>query len=378
MGRHVSGNCPELDRLVDDACAEMGREIDSLCIPRLAGVVLGGGYGRGEGGVKEKLEARVGVGETIDKFHSSTPTQNSNSELQLKTPTPTLSNDLDFFAITEDGVPEQETITAIGEALKPVSEKWTTKLGVDVDFAVKIPWRLKHDEERIMVQELVRGYFDVAGKKGEELFSGIAKIDAAKLPWMEAARLMMNRGMGLLFAQERGTGNGERGTGNGERIPRAKRAPEAAQCGVGTVEFVNRNINKCILGVGDAFLVSRGLYCWRVEERAAALAAQGDNGLYARAVEWKFRPAEEPVCDLETAREAWLDGYMEVIAAVGDDDYSRTLRNAARWLVRRRSIGEIRTFALNPVVRILESVKRHIRDRAAPDDSLMRDWEIFN
>ena len=366
MGRHVSGNCPELDRLVDDACAEMGREIDSLCIPRLAGVVLGGGYGRGEGGVKEKLEARVGVGETIDKFHSPTPTQNSNSELQLKAPTPTLSNDLDFFAITEDGAPEQETIAAIGEALKPVSEKWTKKLGVDVDFAVKTPWRLKHDEERIMVQELVRGYFDVAGKKGEELFSGIAKIDAAKLPWMEAARLMMNRGMGLLLAAEK-------------QLSIVDSRHPTADCRLSNVHsFINRNINKCILGAGDAFLVSRGLYSWRAEDRAATLKAQGDDGLYARAVEWKFRPTEEPVCDLETARETWLDGCMEVIAAVGDGDYRRTLRNAARWLVRRRSIGEIRTFALNPVVRILESVERHIRDRAAPDDSLMRDWEIFN
>ena len=353
MGRHVSGNCPELDRLVDDACAEMGREIDSLCIPRLAGVVLGGGYGRGEGGVREckveSVKCKVEEGRGSDECR--------------------LSNDLDFFAITEDGVPEQETIAAIGEALKPVSEKWTKKLGVDVDFAVKIPWRLKHDEERIMVQELVRGYFDVAGKKGEELFSGIAKIDAAKLPWMEAARLMMNRGMGLLFARckvESAKCKADGASAVESRMSDADRA------------FVNRNINKCILGVGDAFLVSRGLYCWRVEDRAAALAAQGDDGLYARAVEWKFRPTEKPVCDLETARETWLNGYVEVIAAVGDGDYSRTLRNAARWLVRRRSIGEIRTFALNPVVRILESVERHIRDRAAPDDSLMRDWEIFN
>ena len=360
MGRHVSGNCPELDRLVDDACVEMGREIAALCIPRLAGVVLGGGYGRGEGGVREcKVES---VKCKVEEGRGKREEGRGSDECRL-------SNDLDFFAITEDGVPEQETIAAIGEALKPVSEKWTTKLGVDVDFAVKIPWRLKHDEERIMVQELVRGYFDVAGKKGEELFSGIAKIDAAKLPWMEAARLMMNRGMGLLFARckvESAKCKADGASAVESRMSDADRA------------FVNRNINKCILGVGDAFLVSRGLYNWRVEERAAALAAQGDNGLYARAVEWKFRPTEEPVCDLETARETWLDGYMEVIAAVGNDDYRRTLRNAARWLVRRRSIGEIRTFALNPVVRILESVRRHIRDRAAPDDSLMRDWEIFN
>jgi len=353
MGRHVSGDCPKLDRLVDDACAEMGREIAALCIPRLAGVVLGGGYGRGEGGVREckveSVKCKVEEGRGSDECR--------------------LSNDLDFFAITEDGAPEHETIAAIGEALKPVSEKWSKKLGVDVDFAVKTPWRLKHDEERIMVQELVRGYFDVAGKKGEELFSGIAKIDAAKLPWMEAARLLMNRGMGLIFA-------------------RCK--VESARCkvdGVSAVEsrmsvadraFVNRNINKCILGVGDAFLVSRGLYNWRVEDRAAALKARGDGGLYARAVQWKFRPTDEPVCDLETARETWLNGYLEVIAAVGDDDCRRTLRNAARWVVRRRSIGEIRTFAQDPVLRVLESVRRRVRDRATPDGSLMRDWEIFN
>ena len=115
-----------------------------------------------------------------------------------------LSNDLDFFAITEPGAPEAEVVPAITAALEPVSKKWTRELGVDVDFAVKTPWRLKHDEERLMVQELLRGYFDVAGRKGEELFAGIRRVDAAELPWSEAARLLMNRGMGLLLAKEEG------------------------------------------------------------------------------------------------------------------------------------------------------------------------------
>ncbi|MBQ3343632.1 MAG: hypothetical protein IJG84_17155 [Kiritimatiellae bacterium] len=167
MGRHVAGDCPQLDRLVDEACASIGSEVAALKLPRLAGVVLGGGYGRGEGGA---IECR-------------------------------LSNDLDFFAITEPGVPEAEAIAEIAAALEPVSRKWTAEIGVDVDFAVKTPWRLKHDEERLMVQELLRGYFDVAGRKGEELFSGIRRVDAADLPWSEAARLLMNRGMGLLLAK---------------------------------------------------------------------------------------------------------------------------------------------------------------------------------
>jgi len=337
MGRHVSGDCPELDRLVDDACAEMGRELDSLCIPRLAGVVLGGGYGRGEGGVQEcKVEGMPAAGCR-------------------------LSNDLDFFAITEEGVPEAETVAAIGEALKPVSEKWTKKLGVDVDFAVKTPWRLRHDEERIMVQELVRGHFDVAGKKGEELFAGIAKVDAAKLPWMEAARLMMNRGMGLLLAAEKL-----------QSIVDSRRT--TADCRLPNVHsFVNRNINKCILGAGDARLVARHAYAWSAEERASALG----DGLYSAAVAWKFRPQADPVCSWERAREAWLEALGEVCAAAGGGRF-RSLRNAARWLVRRRSVGDLRTFALDPVARVLDSVARHVRDRRAPERSLMRDWQVFN
>ena len=308
MGRHVAGEMPALDRLVDGACAEIGHEIDTLRVPRLAGVVLGGGYGRGEGGAK-------GDG---------------------------LSNDLDFFAITEDGAPESEALASIGAALRPISEKWTAKLGIDVDFTVKTPWRIRHDQERLMIQELLRGYFDVAGKKGEELFAGMERIEASKLPWMEAARLLMNRGMGLLFARERGTG-----------------------------DFVVRNINKCILGVGDARLIAHHAYTWRAEDRATALG----DALYGAAVEWKFRPKEAPVCDWEKAREVWLEALDEVSGGARN---SRTVRNAARWLVRRRSVGDLRTFALDPVVRVLESVARCVRERRAPGDALMRDWQVFN
>ena len=327
MGRHVAGDIPALDRLVDDACAEIGREIDALCVPRLAGVVLGGGYGRGEGGAR-------GDG---------------------------LSNDLDFFAITEADVPEAETLAAIGAALKPISEKWTVKLGVDVDFTVRTPWRIRHDLERLMIQELLRGYFDVAGKKGEELFAGMERADAAKLPWMEAARLLMNRGMGLLLAKSRIDGSST-----------VESRMSGEHC-----DFVVRNINKCILGAGDARLIARHAYAWRAEERAKAL---GDS-LYGAAVEWKFRPKEAPVCDWEKAREVWLDALAEVSGnsgSSGDSISSRSLRNAVRWLVRRRSVGDLRTFALNPVVRVLESVARCVRERRTPGDALMRDWQIFN
>ena len=200
-----------------------------------------------------------------------------------------------------------------------------------------------------MVQELIHGYVDVVGEKGEVLFAGIERREPSDLPWMEAARLLMNRGMGLLFA----------------RVEK-------------NVDFINRNINKCILGAGDAFLISRGLYRWRATERADACEAQGFDRLYRSAVEWKFRPSDVPVCDWETAREEWLDAKLNVTAAVDGEGFRRSVRSAARWVVRRRTLGEIATFGMNPVVRILERVARCVEMRSAIPPSLRRDWEIFN
>ena len=334
MGRFVALDRPELDRLVEESCASIGRENESLAVPHLVGVVLGGGYGRGEGGV---MERGTGNGER----------GTGNGEM--------LSNDLDFFVVADGDIPEAEAVASIGAALKPVSEKWTKRLGVDVDFAVKTRWRLKHDEERIMVQELLRGYFDVAGEKGAAMFDGIERRPAESLPWMEAARLLMNRGMGLLFAGE----GGERETG-----------------------FVARNINKCILGAGDARLVARRRYAWRAEDRAKALG----DALYSAALDWKFKPGEEPVCGWETARKVWQEAFYEVYESSRasssrlsrQSSASRSLRSALRWIVRRRSLGELRTLGLDPVVRILQAVSRHVGERTPPGASLLRDWEIFN
>ena len=312
MGRFVAGECPELDQAVESALRELGGEIERARIPRLAGVVLGGGYGRGEGG------ALLGGG------------------------APRLYNDLDFFAITEDGAPEAETVAAVGKALEPIAEKWTKQLGVDVDFAVKTPWRIKHDEDRLMIQELVHGYVDVALAKGEKLFAGVRTLNPNELPWMEAARLLMNRGMGLLLADE-------------SKDP----------------GFVARNLNKCVLGAGDARLIAGGRYAWRAEERADRL---GDE-LYSAAVEWKFRPQVEPVANWERAREAWLEAYDEVSAL---SDASRSVFSALRWVARRRTVGELSSFALPPEVRVLRRIAAAIRAKGAVTPDLRRDWQVFN
>ena len=165
MGRFAAGEAPEADAIVADAILRIGGEIEALAVPQLRGVVLGGGYGRGEGGVRESVKCKM---ESVECR---------------------LSNDLDFFAITDEGADEGRAAPRIAAALEPVSAEWTRNLGIDVDFTVKTPWRLKHDMERLMVQELLHGYADVAGEKGEILFAGLEKREPSALPWMEAARL---------------------------------------------------------------------------------------------------------------------------------------------------------------------------------------------
>ena len=48
MGRYVAGDAPEMDRLVNEVVKRVGAEIGALSVSFLQGVVLGGGYGRGE------------------------------------------------------------------------------------------------------------------------------------------------------------------------------------------------------------------------------------------------------------------------------------------------------------------------------------------
>ena len=328
-------DCPAADRLVDDAIRAIGAEIDALAIPRLLGVVLGGGYARGEGGV-------------VDAEGSA----------------PRLSNDLDFYVVAEDGASPAD-LAAIAAELRPVSEKWTARLGVDVDFSPpKTPWRIRHDEERLMIQELVHGYCDVAGRPGAELFRDVARRDPSALPAMEAVRLLVNRGAGLLLAAEAAKSS-----------PVSDSSSEPSN--LRTFEPSNgdeaRNINKAILGCGDARLIARGGYRWRAEERAEALG----EPLYAAAVAWKFRPRPESVCDWEKARDAWLSA-VDGIGSAHATLRARSLRAVLRWIARRRTLGAPRTLGLDPLVRILDEMVPAVRDRAPFPPSLRRDWEIFN
>ena len=117
----------ELDSLLDGALAGIAADIEAKKSPFLRAVVLGGGYGRGEGGVW-----RTPAGDR-------------------------LYNDLDFFVFSSRA--GRADAGKIERDLREISKKWETKLGVSVDFGpAKNIESLKTVSQTLMFQELLRGW----------------------------------------------------------------------------------------------------------------------------------------------------------------------------------------------------------------------------
>ena len=346
------------DAALRAALPEIVAAVRGCALPGFAGLVLGGGYGRGEGGA---------------------------------TAAHRLYNDLDLFVFLD--APEA-AFPSFAQRLAPVAAAFTARLGVDVDFTLRTAARLRRDGRRLMVQELLRGHvaldpadFDLAA------WSGVRPRAAADLPAGEAARLIMNRGMGLEFARRRLAANGGRADA-----------------------FVLRNLNKAVLGAGDARLIAEGRYAWRLDAREAAL---GDDAAYARACAFKRRPTDDaaatsadaahgrvalvatgngadaalpPTDDAaatsaalpcaalpptwDEAFAAWRAAAAALFARRGRELHRRSPYQLARWIARRRTLGALATLGQDCTVRVLERIRATLADGVPPD--VERDWEVFN
>ncbi len=204
-----------LENRLHDLCEQIRAALCGL-LPRhkLEAVILGGGYGRGEGGVL------------------STP----NGDQPY--------NDLEFYIFLRGNRHLNELryhrpLEALGQILTP-------QAGVDVDFKIASFEEFMRSRVSMFSYDLVSGHRQVVGPDG--LFESCAHhLAAENIPLSEASRLLMNRCSGLLFARE--------------RLDRKDRfTPEDA-------DYVRRNIAKASLALGDAILTVRGQYHWSCRER---------------------------------------------------------------------------------------------------------------
>ncbi len=209
LERHLAATC------------ERVRDCVQRLVPasKLEGLLLGGGYGRGEGGV---LRSERG-----DRPY----------------------NDLEFYVLI--GGCSFLNERRYGHALHELGEQLSPDAGLEVEFKVLSLGKLRSSPVNMFYYDLVMGHRWFGGD--DALLAGCEHhSDAARIPAHEATRLMMNRCSGLLYALE--------------RLRRAEFTGDDA-------DFVGRNLAKAQLGFGDALLAASGQYHWSCRERNQRLRA---------------------------------------------------------------------------------------------------------
>lgn len=232
----------DMDRIRDAAVEAVGPQ-------NLTALVLGGGYGRGEGGVYTEMgEERV-------------------------------YNDYDFFVV----VPfrSRRRRKWVARQLDGVKERLEPECGVHVDFSPPMPAmdlpRLRYE---LMFMEAKQGHQVLYGPP--DVFDAIPAFDPARPPLEECSRLFMNRSVGLIFA--------------GDKLRR--QAPLDRE----GIEFVVRNIYKAFMAMGDSVLFREGRYSPSYITRLANFEQVSLDGiphheelaeLYRSSIAFKLRPRHD-------------------------------------------------------------------------------------
>lgn len=205
-----------LEKRLGEICAEVV-EATRAIVPAAAldAIVLGGGYGRGEGGVHRKG--------AVDEPY----------------------NDLEFYVFTRGNrLLNQRRFTP---PLLELGERLSRKAGLHVEFKVDSLRHLRQSEVTMFSYDLVSGHRLLVG--GENTFAHCEHHrDPSNIPVFEATRLLLNRCTGLLLAKE-------------FLLSRSLDRERS--------DFVGRNLAKAKLALGDALLAAFHRYHWSCVERAA-------------------------------------------------------------------------------------------------------------
>ncbi len=245
MSKYTIYGDDAFDRKIDSLLGiVVERVVDTVGRKNLVALALGGGYGRGEGGVF----------------------LNTNGEMSLY-------NDFDFFVITSDISRMQQW--RLNRALLNLSPELSEIAGIDVDFSpVKNISDLKSSKFTMMWQELKSGHVVIYGP--ENIFEQLPAFDLNNMPHEELAKLMLNRGTGLLLAKQR---------------------MEKSQLKDEDVDFIARNIWKAVMACGDSYLAMRHTYSYSYKRRSELFDAYKDvqevsdfYPWYKASIEFKLKP----------------------------------------------------------------------------------------
>ncbi|NDD27105.1 MAG: hypothetical protein EB084_02415 [Proteobacteria bacterium] len=265
--RYAPHATPEFNTRFEVALRALTDDVRRTIGAPLTALVLGGGYGRGEGAVifRNGLEQPY--------------------------------NDLDLLLVMKHR-------GAVEEArLRPLRERQQKALGVEIDFGRPLTVA---DIERwpcsLMWQDLLADHIVLHGPPNIITAHAPAHL-ADPLPCVEGTRLLLNRGAGLLWSM---------------RIARRlEPTPD--------VDFIRRNFYKCALALGDALLIAHGRFtprCDGRDERLATLLAEQPLApcvlsLHRSALRFKLKPDDLPARrpsddELEALARDWTEVFLYV------------------------------------------------------------------
>ena len=289
--------------LTDDVRTALGENLTAL--------LLGGGYGRGEGGVLEV------AGEERPY------------------------NDLDLILVV------QRRADVPLAKLRALQHKYEPLLGIQVDFSRPLTLRdIRSWRPILMWTDLLYGHIVLHGP-ADILTANAPDLRTEQLGMIEATRTLLNRGAGLLWALR--------------ILHGCQPAPDS--------DFVRRNYFKSVITLGDALLIAHGLYstlsAGRSERLSALLGKMSQPlsfdlmSLYSDALRFKFWPAQFPdqpdepklmqlakqwgevflYVEGRRAQRVWRNVQMYVECPDYREPEQNTWRNWPRNFIRNRELG---------------------------------------
>lgn len=281
-GPYFEGDHPGLKRRLEE---HFSRISESFAERGFSGaLILGGGYGRGEGGV---MEDPGGVG---------------------------FSNDLDYFLFNEN--PADAALLAW---CREIERSETEILGIDVEIKTLRAGSIGDPSLSMMFADLVAGHVAVAGD-ADFLRTMSETLDFSRIKPEEATRLLWNRGSGMFFSRCR--------MGEG-----------------GDKKFVIRNHAKLKLALGDAWLCLHGNYTSKCRKRGERLAAAELPANLSHIKEWhregvdfKFNPfAEGPTwAELEAESKKLIEAWGLVYLAAENERLKKRFAGFSDYLAAPR------------------------------------------
>lgn len=341
----------ELEAGLERRCAQIREGVlEILPASKLEGLVLGGGYGRGQGGV---LKTEAG-----DSPY----------------------NDLEFYVFVRGSrlLSQARCRSKFDELSQALSSPV-----LHVEFKIDSLRELRRRSVSLFSYDLVSAHRILYGPK--DLFDGCERHrDASRICATEPARLLLNRCSGLLLAQE--------------RLRRGRLSEEDG-------DFVGRNLAKASLALGDALLASLGQYHWDCLERArrlvqvvpalAGLPVQAILDHHSAGTRFKLHPIRrvEPLDQFRAEHRAltrvalaewvWIENrrLSSNFSTVSDYAFSRIgkCREGGSWrnlLLNLRSVGAGATLDRSgwryPRERLLNALPLLLGNEASIDEAATR------